>query len=222
MRNTVIGLAALAAGCYDFKALSSGFDDLTLPSADGGPQADMIGSREDLEDLSDLRREDGSPEVADLDTPEDLAKVDAGTCAPSLANVGAGDFRVHFRVSTRANVGSTLVYQRARCDLTGDFWNVYTSPSGEMVFEVGQANAGYASLKLAIAVNDGAWHTVDVQRKGSLLSSWVDGRFAGGGVMAPWKLGALPPLGTVQGFPCEGNGMIVPLNGAVDAVCLYL
>lgn len=152
--------------------------------------------------------------LPDASTPPDLTP----TCVASLSEVGKADFTISFRISTRATVASTILYQRFSCDATRDLWDVQLTPQGTIRVAVIEVGGVYTDLITTASVNNGAAHDVVLSRSGSMLRSTVDGLPAGSAA-APQKLGTLPPLGMLSGGPCEAAG-IKPLVGTVTNVCL--
>lgn len=153
--------------------------------------------------------------LQDLAVTDNIA--DMTPCMNTLANVGAGDFTIRFRITTIAVTTSTVLAQRAVCDASKDFWDIDLEANGTFRIELG-GPINYTVLDTTIAVNDGNSRDVLITRRAQILAATVDGVLAGS-TAAPWLLGVLPPLAIAKGNPCEGAGLS-PLDGVVDAVCV--
>jgi hypothetical protein len=144
----------------------------------------------------------------------------SGSCAPacitSLANVGAGDFRIQFSVTTTATAVMELVSQRGTCS-HGVFWDLRMLSSGVVFAETDDGTARYTALPGTRRINDGAPHLVVVARAAGVLSIAVDGA---ADVSAPSTsvLAALAPL-SVSSI-CRGLDTTAPFSGSLTGLCL--
>jgi len=160
-----------------------------------------------------------NPDWGDMLPEHPESPPDLSACVSSLSGVGTGDFSIHFQITTKASVESTVLYQRAGCDANRDFWNVNLSAGGQLIAEVVQGGSGtYTVLTTTTPVNDGKPHAISIDRVAFVLAATTDGGFSGSKA-APGSLGQLPPLGITKGNPCEAAGL-KPLSGSVTDVCL--
>lgn len=137
---------------------------------------------------------DGSPEAAPDAAPAPAA------CLTDLSNVGAGDFRVAFTLTT-TELGTPLALlgQRASCDDAAPYWAVTLSAQGGIEATTqGAAESPAVTVEAGNSVNDGAPHQVVIARAAGRLGYWRDGVLGSSlvpddsvlGVMAPLSVGA--------------------------------
>jgi len=131
---------------------------------------------------TDASSGDSSPQGQDAsrDVPQDDG-VDHGdargeggpVCLTDLSDVGAGDFSIHFTLTTN-ETGMTLALlnQRLGCDQMSLFWDITLSATGAVVAATDDGIAGhYVTVQAGSSVNDGKPHAVDVIRKSGKL--WI-------------------------------------------------
>jgi hypothetical protein len=122
----------------------------------------------------------------------DSATADAPVCSGDLSNIGSGDFRVSFVITTTQTQFAALVNQRAVC-AHAVFWDVRMTTGGLLAVETDD-DTNYTPLTSSGAkVNDGRPHDVLVQRAAGTLTVYVDG-VASGAAPSIASFGQLPPL----------------------------
>jgi hypothetical protein len=97
-------------------------------------------------------------------------------CTGDLSNIGTGDFRISFTVTTTDTNGAALINQRWSCtQLCGMFWDIRMGSTGNIGTETcaGPDRASYFDIP-GIRINDGKPHDVLFQRAGGLDSLYVD------------------------------------------------
>lgn len=147
-------------------------------SADGGAVAGEVGG--------------GSGDGAAVESGISNAVICPGGTR-DLSNVGAGDFRIAFRIATKQTGWAALMNQRTECAY-GMFWDLRQSGSGTLMLELdGSGVNTYETLESTIAVNDGKSHEVLVARSSGTLAIEVDGAQAGLRASSA-ALSALPSL----------------------------
>ena len=95
----------------------------------------------------------------------------------AVAQVGAHDFVLSFRVNTSASGGSPLTLLSNRTARSENFLEATIQPTGGMRFEMNDG-AGGDVVSDGPIVNDGAWHHIVVIRHGATLTMSVDGTIA--------------------------------------------
>ena len=141
-------------------------------------------------------------------------------CTGDLSNIGTGDFRISFTVTTTQTTELALVNQRSVCDY-GMFWDIRMQPNGFVSAEtcdVANAASYVGLLAGAHPINDGKPHDVLVQRAGGVLSIYVDCDNLGS-VNSTSSFTALAPLAS-GADACIGVDGTVALVGTIANVCV--
>jgi len=181
--------------------------------------------------LSDASTSDGaSADAVQVEAGAlDAAVVDASdggsapNCTGDLSNIGTGNFRVSFTVTTHTVNYVALVNQRSGC--TGNvFWDLrYRASTKQIAFEIDDNSAhDVAANTNPVTLNDGLPHVVVFLRMSSTLTVEVDGAVAGtvtSSNVALVSFGALSPL--AEGVDsCDNHDGTMALDGTISAVCV--
>jgi hypothetical protein len=152
-------------------------------------------------------------EVGSIDVPQEAA-----VCDGDLSNIGTGDFRVAFEVTTTQTGWVALANQRAECD-PSVFWDVRMD-DGVVYVEVDDIAHYIALASTGPKINDGAPHAIVVVRASGTLTVYVDGGAAGSGVSGA-SLGPLPALklGTDICVGAVGDSTVA-LVGEITNACV--
>jgi len=141
-------------------------------------------------------------------------------CTGDLSNIGTGDFRIAFTLTTQTTKREALLNQRSACTV-GMFWDLRLAPStGHIQYEIddgphdvqGEGN---------VAANDGLAHQIVFSRTAGTLTLQVDSAtvMTSGGVAPLVSFGSLPPLR--QGTDvCDNLDGTQPLSGTITQVCV--
>lgn len=214
----LIALLVLS-GCTDFSKLSAGGPDLAEPVR----TADLAGvdlAGKDLADGDLALPSDGGVVAADMAKPDGMTETTdmAAPCIGSLANIGTTNFAIRFKITTTAQVDSTVMYQRSDCGLpTSDFWELTMRATGTLAISMGGVGASdYSTLNTTTAVNDGTPHEVVFTHTSGKLSSTTDGTASGVATSSLASFGSLSPLGIASGDPCGAAALV----GTITDVCL--
>lgn len=212
IRSLVLALAA--SSCHP---VVTNIGVAWIPDAGGaGPEGGVDARVTDA--ISSLGIDDSSP-----DSVPDMLE-DAGPCPPDsgdLSNIGGGDFRISFTLSTRQTATLVaLLNQRATCDSQFFYWDIRMLNG--LVFAEIDNNLYYTDvIGVDAAVNDGQSHAVLVERRSLMLALYVDGRLTSV-QSAPATLGGVPPLqvgvDVCNGGP-PGDGTVT-LIGMITNVCV--
>jgi hypothetical protein len=187
--------------------------DVVKPTVDSGPSsAPDAGHASDAVTIApDASPPDAGGPVPDAGTP--------AVCVNTLSNVGTGDFRIAFSLTTTASgVTIGLLSQRTGCTMSTPFWDVTLSATGAIVASTDDGDANhYAFAVSGTAVNDGQTHRIVVTRAHGALWISSDGAVISAMSPDPYAIGALPPwTGPDQ---CSGTQPLVGY-GVLTNVCL--
>jgi hypothetical protein len=141
-------------------------------------------------------------------------------CTGDLSNIGTGDFRISFTVTTTDTNSPALINQRWLCNqVCGMFWDIRMGPTGDIGTETcaGPDRASYFAIP-GIRINDGKPHDVLFQRVGGLDSLYVDCVNVGS-VNDRNSFTALAPL-AVGVDVCEAVDGTTALVGTIANVCV--
>lgn len=163
---------------------------------------------------------DSGVEGGGKDAPAEAATQDASPCVTDLSNVGAGDFRVAFTLTTTESDGwYALVEQQSTCDQKSSSWSVRIDSAGGIVGSTsdGQRSAG---VEAGDSVNDGRPHRVVFARTARALWYSDDGSVRSAYVPDDQALGAMGPL-SIGASSCGGSK---PLAGAgtIENLCITI
>lgn len=175
----------------------------------GTPEADKDVDRSDASEASTVF--ETSTDASDASyAPESTT-----ACVTDLSNVGTGDFRVSFTLSTTSTAALVgLVNQRAGCDQASTWWDV-NMQNGSI--GVGTVFSGqYVAIGLSGPSNDGAPHKVVFARTAGVIWYSIDGIVHDQTPSDPYPVGALPPL-VVGADACPGY---VELDGTLSELCV--
>lgn len=142
-----------------------------VPGAPGDDSPEPVASS--MPTASDTVTKDSGNDAGLEASPPEAAQA----CVTDLSNVGAGDFRIAFTLTT-SEVGKqlALVSQRAGCDETSAYWSVTLSQGGGIVAVTSDGTPeGMVSVEAGNGVNDGLPHSVLVARIAGQLSLSRDG-----------------------------------------------
>ncbi len=135
-------------------------------------------------------------------------------CDNDLSNIGAGDFRIQFTVTTSQTTWVALVSQRATCT-NGMFWDIRIV-NHQIFAETDDGNGNYTGLYSNKVVNDGLPHFVVVKRTSGVLSIDIDCQVDSSAASAA-VIGALPAF--AESTPCVSDGT-EPLVGTLTDLCV--
>jgi laminin G domain protein len=148
----------------------------------------------------------------DANPPGDGAPV----CSNDLSNIGTGNFVISIELRTTESGLAALVNQRASCSSSA-YWDLRLS-SGELRFE-SDDGTNYTNLtSTGPEIDDGAPHTILVQRVDETVTIYVDGN-ASGAAASRASFGALPSLAQ-ESDPCEGSDGTAAYQGTLAVVCI--
>jgi len=193
-------------------------------ASEGGPDSGEAASGEAAND-SDA----GSGDAADTGTGQDTggdgdADAASPTCLTSLSNAGAGDFSIHFTLTTTAGATDMALFsQRVGCDETSSWWDVSYIPStttqGALQVATCDGSASdYVVLEQTSGPHpdDGQLHKVVVTRISGQLSFMIDGVLSAGPIADANSFSSLPAL-KIGTDDCPG---FVPTIGNISDVCI--
>jgi Laminin G domain len=162
---------------------------------------------------------DASAQDASFDSGPSDARPEGPACAGDLSNIGVGDFRISFTLTTLQLGIVAVVNQRSACG-HGMFWDIRLF-SGALKIETDDG-AQYTQFTTAGSlVNDGLPHNVLVRRKVQLLTVQIDGLTAAMGA-SPASFARLSPA--VSGMdPCQSGPLsdgTVAFKGTLTDLCI--
>jgi len=201
------------------------FDGALPPMPDASSAADSATAHDASsrpEAAPDVEAEGGPPadagRVDATDQPDE--GIDAGVCTTDLSNIGAGDFRISF-VLTTSSTGETLglVGQRTGCDMSTAFWDISLSAAGGIMAATDDGITGsFVSLEAGNSVNDGSPHQIVVGRTSGALWYSSDGVVHSAMVPDANVFGALPPL-MLGNSACAGTTPLAG-HGTMENLCI--
>ena len=223
-RSVVAGLGgALVGGTVGIAGCITVDGYLDVPGQDGGPSSDGATKTPKPPGLTAAHQ--SSPDMTQSPDMTPVLDMTGPGCVASLSGVGSKDWAIKFTIQTTAKVQSTVLYQRATCDATEDFWDIEMNPDGTLTLYMNHVNKqpgdGYVTIKMERPINDGQPHTVEILREGSKVSCYIDKEIDSSAAPCP-NLGQLSTLGIMRGNPCEAYGTVAPLSGKVTNVCLII
>lgn len=92
----------------------------------------------------------------------------------NAGDLGGGNFTLSFLIKTSSTRQEGVIGKRPVCN-HGVMWDVRMG-SGRLGVELDRNNSPYLTLSTVTAINDGQWHHVALERSGTRVSWWVDGR----------------------------------------------
>jgi hypothetical protein len=173
----------------------------------------------------------GAPWDGSVECCEGLTPID-GVCTPpppdpcqnDLTNIGQGDFRIEFTISTTQSGIVSVLSQRANCQGAGSppggWWSVRIVPEGGIgVLGVETAGGSYTAITGDTQINDGLTHSVVVERTSGVLTITTDGLPDGSGLSSSFfgDLGSAP---LTTNDACTGLDGTQPLSGTLADVCV--
>jgi hypothetical protein len=154
----------------------------------------------------------GTVSHVDASPPSDGAPV----CSSNLSNIGTGNFVISIDLRTTESGLAALVNQRASCS-SSTYWDLRLS-SGELRFESDDGTSYTDLTSTGPEIDDGAPHTVLVQRVDQTVTIYVDGN-ASGAAASRAAFGALPSL-ALESDPCDGYDGTAAYQGTLAVVCI--
>jgi hypothetical protein len=148
--------------------------------------------------------------------------VTVAACTGDLSNIGAGNFRIDFTLTTTTQVRAAVINQRTYC-FASTFWGARVEGNGQLLVETDDGSPGHQTIFTSnITVNDGSPHAVTITRISGLVEIRIDGR-NGNSAQSLASFGSLPPLRTLTD-PCSepvpsGDGT-VPFVGTLTGICV--
>ena len=214
--RTLVGIALLLVGCGGAR-----FTESLGPTDGGGGDAPQTA------DAGDDAGDGAGRAVAAVDDAAETAPA----CITDLSNIGTGDFRVSFALTTTATTAMALANQSSVCQqacggAASVEWDVTMTASGSIEIETDDGAAADRVFEVGGGpVNDGRPHSVVAARTGGSL--WVQTDDGARSELAPDTnaLGALPPL-VVGSDPCAsstggaGCPSVRPLAGTLTDLCV--
>jgi hypothetical protein len=143
---------------------------------------------------------------------------DGGACPQDLSNIGMGDFRVEFAITTAQTQFAALVNQRAVCS-HGGFWDVRMTSGGLFAVETDDGTSYTPLTTTGPRVNDGLSHDVRVQRVAGMLTVYLDGTPTGS-ASSPASFGQLAPLRTGTDVCTPTIDGTMTLAGTITDLCV--
>lgn len=142
----------------------------------------------------------------------------APVCLTDLSGVGAGDFSIHFTLTTTETVLTLgLMNQRTGCDDMSTFWDISLSPTGGIIAATNDGTH-LVVVEAGNSLNDGKPHKVDVIRRGGLLWYASDGVIHSVQTPDPYSFGTFPPL-VLGSSACAGTTPALD-HAAISEVCI--
>jgi hypothetical protein len=161
----------------------------------------------------------GSDARSDGPTASDAAPEGGPSCTGDLSNIGTGDFRIAFSLSSTLASSAAILNQRSVCG-HGVFWDVRLGgTNGSAIRVETDDGTNYTDLNsVGTAVNDGKTHNVVVTRVAGTLAIAIDGA-ASGSSASNSALGQLALLVTGTDV-CVGQLGCVAFAGTLSNVCV--
>jgi hypothetical protein len=164
-------------------------------------------------------RLDASVEDATFDSGLRDALAEGSPCVGDLSNIGAGDFRISFSLTSSQRGTVAVANQRTTCWF-GMFWDVRLL-NGTLEIETDDGVNYMQFTTSGHLVNDGQPHQVLIRRTSQMVTVQIDGVAAGTGVSRA-SFGRLSPV--VWGMdPCQVGPMkdsTVAFKGTLTNLCV--
>ncbi len=142
------------------------------------------------------------------------ALADAPVCTNDLSDVGTGDFRIEFDVTTFGGSQTMALINQRDCG-SGAWWDVVISSTGGVEATTSDGTTS-TTVEAGNSINDGARHHVAVVRQAGLFWYERDGAVGSAKVPNVTVISSLPTL--ASGSDCASG--VVAFVGRLDHVCV--
>jgi hypothetical protein len=216
------GVADAGGGAMgDVDSTTGELDSTTVSTADAHSPADTsipdvtsdaVIAHDATPDVVVTPPDTGTVSHVDASPPSDGAPI----CSSDLSNIGTGNFVISIDLRTTESGLAALVNQRASCSSSA-YWDLRLS-SGELRFESDDGTSYTNLTGTGPEIDDGAPHTILVQRVDQTVTIYVDGN-ASGAAASRASFGALPSL-ALESDPCDGYDGTAAYQGTLAVVCI--